>query len=134
MPHTEPSHAHEIIATAMQRIGNRLLQAAAEAQPYSQLRTAAAMGAVLVHLESYSIVTIYEVQAARELIREINDVLEVAPNESRDALRRARLHLEEVIDKHEWQIENHGTIEARQSIRDRVAARKTTLDAQKSEG
>lgn len=134
MPHIQTSPADEVIATAMDRIGNRLLQAAINAAPFSALRTCAAMGAVRVHFGHNSPVEDREVAEARELIREINDVLEVAPANARDALRRTRIELEELIDKHEWQVENAGAIEARKSIRDRVAARKAALDAQKAGG
>lgn len=133
MPQTTTNPADEIIATAMERIGNRLIQAASNAEPFSALRTCAAMGAVRVHFGHDSIVDDREVIEARELIREINDVLEVAPNEARDALRRTRVDLEELIDRRERQIQNRAAFEARDSIRARVAARKATLDA-KAEG
>lgn len=133
MPHTQTNPADEIIATAMHRIGNRLLQAASNAEPFSALRTCAAMGAVRVHFGRNSIVDDREVTEARELIREINDVLEVAPNEARDALRRTRVDLEELIDRREWQIQNTATVGARDSISARVAARKVVLGA-KAEG
>lgn len=129
MPRTDTNPADEIIATAMERIGTRLLQVAINAAPFSALRTQAAMGAVRVHFDSNSQVQESEVAAARELIREINDVLEVAPNNARDALRRTRIDLEELIDRMERQAQNRAAIQARQSISDRVAARKAALDA-----
>jgi hypothetical protein len=128
VPHTPTNPADEIIATAMQRIGNRLLQAASNAEPFSALRTCAAMGAVRVHFGHNSIVEDREVTEAVELIREINDVLEIAPNEARDALRRTRVDLEELIDRREWQIQNRAAFEARDSIRSRVAARIAALE------
>lgn len=133
MPRTDTNPADEIIATAMERIGNRLLQAAIKAEPYSALRTQAAMGAVLVHFGHNARVQEAEVAEARELIREINDVLEVAPNGARDALRRTRVNLEELIDRMEWQVQNRAGLEASDRIRARVAARKAALDA-KAEG
>lgn len=133
MPRTKINPVDEVIASAMERIGNRLLQVAIKAAPFSALRTHAAMGAVRVHFGHNALVQESEVTEARELIREINDVLEVAPNEARDALRRTRVDLEELIDRLELQVQNRAAFEARDSIRARVAARKAVLDA-KAEG
>lgn len=133
MPHIQTSPADEVIATAMDRIGNRLLQAAINAAPFSALRTCAAMGAVRVHFGHGAFVQEVDVAQARELIREINDILEVAPVTSRDALRRTRLELEALIDRREQQTENLAAIDAGQRNRERVSARKAALDV-KAEG
>lgn len=106
MPHTKINPADEVIASVLTRIGNRLLQAASSAEPFSALRTCAAMGAVRVHFGHGATVDDLEVAEARELIREINDVLEVAPTSARDALRRTRIDLEELIDRHALQLES----------------------------
>lgn len=125
--------ADEVVANAIDRIGNRLLQVAIAAKPDSALRERAAMGAVRVGGFIHNPIADDEVGQARELIREINDVLEVASPDQRDGLRRTRIDLEQLIDRHQWQRENIASVEAAQRIRKRVAARKAALEM-KAEG
>lgn len=124
MPQDDTHPAREVFNAARERLCDEILRAALAAAPYSALRSAAAMGAARINPSAFSKVSDAEVAAARDLVRKINDLLEVAPTDARDGLRRTRLDLEELIDRQEEQRAQERRVEASRQQKANTAVRR----------
>ena len=135
MPQANTPPAREVFNAALQRLYEDALRAALSAEAFSALRTTATMGAARINQSVYATVTDEDVAAARELVRKINDLLEVAPVDARDGLRRTRLDLEELIDRKSIQDEDSRRFKAKLAARwAQRAARNASGEAHEETG
>lgn len=103
MPRTDTNPVEEVFQAALDRVSGRLLEAAGSAPACSALRTHSALGVARISCIVWKAITDDEVGKAVELIRQINDLLEIAPVSARQALRQTRVDLENLVDGAERQ-------------------------------